>query len=393
LTTDAGVIDQDYRDEIMVITWNRNKYEDIEIDKGDRIAQIIILPYLPAELKESGLITETGRGSFGSTGANAAIIKKDIRTDQKQDDDDKLAFQYGSQLNTRQQAQLEELVKEFEDITAIKFTNLSRTLKGFFHDVDTGAHPPIKQNPYRINPVYREWTKKEIEKLLEGGVIEETQSPWASPIVIAPKKEIIINKQTGERKEITAPRFCVDYRKLNEITRKDAYPMPLIDDLLETIGEEPKYFSSLDLYSGYHQIPLTREASEKSAFVTPDGQYKYLKMPFGMCNAPATFQRIMTEVFKDLIGKCVTIYIDDIQLYTRTFQDHVYYLEEIFSRLRNHGFYLKAKKCTLATHEMKYLGFIITKDGLKADPSKIEVMKAFQTPTNVSELRAFLGLI
>ena len=139
-------------------------------------------------------------------------------------------------------------------------------------------------------------------------MIEETQSPWASPVVIVPKKEIIIDKKTGECREILAPRLCIDYRKLNGITKKDAHPMPLVDDLLETIGDEPEYFTSLDLYSGYFQIPLTKEASEKSAFVTPDGQYKYLRMPFGMCNAPATFQRIMNTIFKDLIGKCMTVY-------------------------------------------------------------------------------------
>src|SRR5271163_354830 len=116
-------------------------------------------------------------------------------------------------------------------------------------------------------------------------------------------------------------------------------------------------------------------------------------MPFGMCNAPATFQRMMNMIFKDLIGKYVTVYIDDIQLYTRTFNDHLYYLEEIFVRLRKHGLYLKVKKCTLATHEMKYLGFIIAKEGLKADPSKIEAMTTYERPTNDTEMRAFLGLI
>ena len=165
--------------------------------------------------------------------------------------------------------------------------------------------------------------------------------------------------------------------------------MPLVDDLLETIGDEPEYFTSLDLYSGYFQILLTKEASEKSAFVTPDGQYKYLRMPFGMCNAPATFQRMMNTIFKDLIGKCVTVYIDDIQLYTRTFKDHMFYLEELFSRLRKNGLFLKAKKCTLATHEMKYLGFIIMKQGLKADLSKIDAIKNYKVPKTVSEVRAF----
>ena len=395
LTTDAGVIDQDYIGQIKVITVNRNRLIAIRIDKGERFAQLIILPYLVAKLKEECQLQTTKRGEagFGSTGNNAAVIKKTVDATIREDEQDKMAFKYGERLQPEQRKQLEELVGEYQDITAINFSQLKDSAKGFVHEVDTGESRPIKQAPYRTNPVYRDWAKTEIAKLLKGGVITYSKSPWASPIVIVPKKEIVIDPITGERKEITAPRLCVDYRELNKVTVTDGLPMPLVEDLLEMVGEDPEFFSSLDLITGYHQVWLSEDARKKSAFVTQDGQYEYLRMPFGMCNAPATFQRIMNTIFEDLIGKCVTVYIDDIQLYTKTFKEHLYYLEEIFQRLRKHGFYLKAKKCTLATHEMKYLGFIVNKQGIVADPSKIEAMTSFRRPTHISGVRAFLGLI
>jgi hypothetical protein len=209
--------------------------------------------------------------------------------------------------------------------------------------------------------------------------------------VIAPKKEIIID-QNGKREETTAPWICVDFRDLNWITKKNAFLIPRIDDLLDLIAEQPKYFSSFDLYSGYHQIPLTPEASEKSVFVTPDGHFQYLQMPFGLCNALATFQSAMTDIFDDMIGKNIMVYIDDIQLYSQIWNEHVDGIKEIFKRLREKGFYLKGKKCTIGAKEMKYLGFIISRDELQVDQSKIQDIKTYPELTNLTEVRAFLGL-
>jgi hypothetical protein len=186
--------------------------------------------------------------------------------------------------------------------------------------------------------------------------------------------------------------MCTDFRPLNDITKKDAHPIPRIDDLLATLKGGTNYATSLDLTSGYYQMGLTPRAIERSAFVTPDGHWEYLRMPFGLCNAPASFQRMMNDIFREYIGKYLLVYIDDITIFTATFEEHLVILEWVFKKLREEGLYLKPRKCTFATNQVAFLGYIIDKDGIQTDPDKVRAIDEYEVPKDRTGIRAFLGL-
>ena len=252
------------------------------------------------------------------------------------------------------------------------------------HSIDTGDSAPVKQAPYRLPPHYKQWVREEIQQMLKSGIIRPSRSPWASPIVIIPKK----NGKGG-----LEPRMCVDYRELNKRTKKDAFPIPRISDILEYMLPRVGFFSTFDLFMGYNQVGMDEDAVSKSAFVTPDGQYEFTRMPFGPTNAPATFQRAMNEVFADMIGHGLYVYIDDVTIYSETFEQHMVLLEEFFRRLRRYHLFIKPKKCTIAAREVDLLGHLITQEGVKPSPSKIKAIADYPRPTNKTELRAFLGII
>lgn len=184
-----------------------------------------------------------------------------------------------------------------------------------------------------------------VKEMEETGVIKPSSSPWASPIVLVPKKD-------------GTTRFCVDYRRLNSVTKKDVYPLPRIDDILDTLGGK-KYFSSLDLAAGYWQVGLDAESAAKSAFITHQGLHEFVRMPFGMCNAPATFQRLMEIVLAGLLWDSCFVYIDDLLVCSPTFQEHLEHLCQVFTRLRKAGLRLKAKKCSFLREEVLYLGHVV----------------------------------
>ena len=177
------------------------------------------------------------------------------------------------------------------------------------------------------------------------------KSPWGSSIIIVPKKD----RQGG-----LTPCICVDYQELNKRTKLDTFPIPWISDILEYIPLKVKFFSIFNLFIGYNQIRMSKDAIAKSAFVTPDSHYEFLRMPFGPTNAPAIFQHAMNEVFRDMIGKRLYVYIDDVTLYSETFKEHIALLEEFLKRLRRFHLYIKPKKCTITTYEVELLGHLIT---------------------------------
>jgi hypothetical protein len=248
---------------------------------------------------------------------------------------------------------------------------------------DTGDAQPIRQVPYRIPYQYIQWVKDEIAIMEKNGIIRRSTSPWATPAIIVPKR--------GEGNTFE-PRLVYDYRKVNKVTKKDAHPMPRIDDILSQMQGKPRYFSILDLFMGFLQVPLSPQAKERTAFVTPFGQWEFNRMPFGLCNAPTTFQRMMNTILSDLIGKVCFVFVDDISIFTSTFEEHLRVLEEIFQRLRKHSLFAKPKKCTFASHEIKLLGHIVDKKGIHTDPEKIAAIMDFPVPTNRTEVRAFTGL-
>ena len=210
------------------------------------------------------------------------------------------------------------------------------------------------------------------------GVVRPSCSPWASPVVLVLKKD-------GTK------RFCVDYRKLNGIRRKDGYPLPRIDDILDTLGGS-QYFTSLDLASGYWQVGMDEESVQKSAFITHSGLYEFVRMPFGMCNAPATFQRLMEIVLSDLLWKHCFAYLDDILVCSPTFDDHLHHLHTVFERIRQAGLRLQAKKCQFLKPSVCYRGHVVSKEGICPDPAKTNQIEHYPVPTDVEGVRRFLGL-
>jgi len=217
-----------------------------------------------------------------------------------------------------------------------------------------------------------------VEDMLRQGVIQPSQSPRASQIVLVQKKD-------------GGVRFCVDYRKLNCVTKQDEFPLPRIDDTLDLLAGTA-YFSTLDLASGYWQVQMDPASQEKTAFTTYSGLYEFRKMPFGLVNAPATFQRLMEIVLADLVRKKCLVYLDDVIVLGRTLEEHKQNLVEVLEQIRKAGLRLKPKKCRFAQLEVEYLGHVVSREGVRADPRKMEAIEKFPVPTHLKALRSFLGL-
>ena len=238
------------------------------------------------------------------------------------------------------------------------------------------AHPVCST---RMSPQKMKKEEECITEMLTGGQIEASDSPWSSPVVLVTKKD-------------GGTRFCVDYRQLNDATIKDAYPLPRIDDTLDMLAGK-QWFSTLDLASGYWQVSLSREARAKTAFATHSGLFQFRVMPFGLCNAPATFERLMDRVLQGLQWSRCLVYLDDIISFGGTFDGALSNLMLIFERLRSYGLQLKSSKCHLFRVSVPFLGHIVGKRGLECDPTKIEDVKLWPVPDCLKSVRQFLGLV
>ncbi|XP_044155688.1 uncharacterized protein LOC122942250, partial [Bufo gargarizans] len=234
----------------------------------------------------------------------------------------------------------------------------------------------VRQPPYRIPEAVREGMRKEIDEMLRLGVIEPSESPWASPVVLVPKKD-------------GTTRFCVDYRRLNDKTVTDAYPMPRMDELLDRISAG-KYLTTIDLCKGYWQIPLAEDAIPKSAFITPFGLYQFRVMPFGMKNAPATFQRMVDQLLGGL-QSFACAYLDDIAIHSDTWEAHLEHIGVVLDRIRGAGLTLKPDKCHLGMAEVQYLGHRVGCGKQRPEPAKIEAVANWPTPHTKTQVMAFLG--
>ena len=246
------------------------------------------------------------------------------------------------------------------------------------HSIDTGDSYPVKLRTRRLAAKQHELADTHIKTMLEDGVIEESYSPWASPIVLTKKKD-------------GTTRFCVDYRKLNSLTRKDSYPLPNIEDTFQTVAGS-EYFCALDLASSYNQVALDDDAKPKSAFTSRQGLFQYNVMPYGLCNAPATFERLMERIFRGHLGERCLAYIDDVIVFGRDFATTLHNLDIILSKFVESNFQLKPKKCKLFQKKILFLGFELTGTGISSDPDKIDKVKNWPRPCNVRDVRSFLGL-
>ena len=280
-------------------------------------------------------------------------------------------------LTAEEQKELTDLIVSYSDTFALDSGELGSTTLAE-HVIRTGDQQPIKQPPRRIPFALRSRVDTLIAEMLAQRVIVPSSSPWASPIVLVKKKD-------GEM------RFCVDYRKLNRATRLDEFPLPRIDDTLDQLAGA-RYFTTLDLASGYWQVPVERSSQEKTAFITHAGLYHFEKMPFGLVNAPATFQRLMEAVLTGIARDGCHVYLDDVLVFGKTLQEHNCHLKDVLDRIKIAGLKLKAKKCCFAQTSVEYLGHIVSKEGVQTDPKKIRAMVEYPTPVDLKELRSFVGL-
>lgn len=282
----------------------------------------------------------------------------------------------GSDLSESERKATLDLIKEYEDLFSIDIRTTTSLVK---HDIVTTA-PPIKQRPYRVAHSEKEFVSQYISEGLKNGIIRKSNSPWSSPILLVQKKD-------GTK------RFCVDYRQLNAATKKDIFPIPLVDDILERL-DGMKYFSKFDLVTSYYQIEMEEEAKEKTAFVTEEGSFEYNVMPFGLTNAPATFQRLMNLVLAGINLQMCLVYIDDILVFSRTFEQHLKDIRVVFDRLRIANLKLKFSKCEFAQPKTVYLGHTIGANGVETDPDKISVIQKWQPEhlIDIAAVRSFLGL-
>ena len=247
------------------------------------------------------------------------------------------------------------------------------------HKIILDNQHPVRLPHRRIPPHQWDEVREYLEKSLQQGIIKRSSSPYASAVVLVRKKD-------GKL------RLCVDYRALNAKTHRDAYPLPRIEEALDAL-KDAKYFCSLDLAHGFHQVPVAAEDREKTAFrVGTGGLYEFIRMPFGLCNAPATFMRLMDLAFGDQNFQSVLIYMDDILVFGSTYEETLQRLEMVMARLADFNLKVKPEKCNLFRKKLRYLGHLVAEGGISPDPEKIASVKDWMTPKTETELRGFLGL-
>ena len=272
-----------------------------------------------------------------------------------------------------------QLITEFADVFPAGLPGTLPPQRDLDHSIELlpGSEPPSKPT-YKLSYAETEELRKQLEELADHAFIRASKSPFGAPVLFVKKKDGTM-------------RLCVDYHALNKITIKNRYPLPRIDELLDRV-QGSAVFSKIDLRSGYHQIRIKEEDIPKTAFRTRYGHYEFTVMPFGLTNGPATFMNIMNDVFRPLLDKCVVIYLDDILVYSKNEQEHAEHLRQVLSLLQKHKLYGKLSKCSFFQPEVDFLGHTISKDGISMDQHKVTSIREWPAPTNVKELRSFLGL-
>ena len=279
----------------------------------------------------------------------------------------------GEKLTPGQRKELAKLLQKHQHT----LTNIPGCTTIAEHSIDTGNSAPVRLPPYRLPHAYREPVKQELQEMREQGIIEEADSEWAAPIVVVQKKDRTI-------------RLCVDYRRLNAVSRVDAYPIPRVDDLIDLLGQA-QYLSTLDLTKGYWQVPISMSDQAKTAFTTPFGLFQFKRMPFGLQGAPASFQRMMDRLLQGL-GGFASAYLDDLIIFSQTWREHLEHLEAVLTRLCEAGLTARPKKCHFGMEQCIYLGHVVGGGKVQVEASKVEAVQKMSTPKTKKDVRTFLGL-
>jgi len=276
-------------------------------------------------------------------------------------------------LTNIEQVKIENLLTSFPDLID---TSLGK-VKGYEHVITLTENKPKRFNAYPTTPIKSEEIDRQVQEMLKSGLIRTSKSPWASPVLLRPKPN-------GDW------RFITDFSYVNQYTVTDSFPMVKIQDILKNLGKA-KYITTLDAEKGYWQVPVAESSKQYTAFRTRKGLYEYNVMPFGLKNAPATYQRIMNEVLEGL-HPFTLVYQDDIIIFSESFTDHMNHLRQVFERLRKANITLTKRKCTFGVQSVKFLGHIISTEGIKMNPEKVNVLKQFPQPKTRKELKRFLGV-
>ena len=280
---------------------------------------------------------------------------------------------FSTSLTTQQNNELQQLLCKFGDVLR---GSPGRT-SVVEHCIETENASPIRLAPYRLPHAYRDTVKDELREMEQAGIIEPSSSPWAAPIIPVKKKD-------------GSMRLCVDYRRLNSVSRTDAYPMPRVDDLIDRIGGA-KFITTLDLSKGYWQVPVREQDRPKTAFTSPQGLFQFRVMPFGLQGAPATFQRMMDSLLRGL-GDTTAAYLDDIVIHSETWEEHLQHIQAVLQRLREAKLTIKPKKCQFGMSNCTYLGHVVGNGQVKPEMAKVEAVRKFPQPKTKRQVRAFLGL-
>jgi hypothetical protein len=319
----------------------------------------------PDEIPSSLKVNPSSKAPTTVPPDRIVIADEDIKMDR-----DSLPVEYQDQLTS--------LVRRYSHVFSQSPWDIG-LYPHYEHPIDTADHPPIAVHPYRVSAAERPLVYKALCDMNEAGVIEGAASPWNSPILLVAKKD------TEEK------RFCCDYRKLNIVTRKDLYPLPNIQDILDSLAKA-KWYTSLDLVSAFWQVAIKEEDRDKTAFVTPYGQFRMKRLAFGLCNSPAAFQRVADMVLSGLQGLSTMIYLDDCIIYSPDIAEHLEHLEDVLRRFALANLKLKLKKCLFAQTSMIFLGFKVTGEGITADPRKVEAMVNYPTPKSKLNIQETMGL-
>jgi hypothetical protein len=298
---------------------------------------------------------------------NKKLLREQIRTEH---------------LNSEEKDKLMNLIKKYKSIfydeeSDLSFTNVIK------HRIRTVNESPIFCRTYRYPTIHKQEIQTQIDEMLEKGIIRHSYSPYSAPIWIVPKKADASGK--------TKWRLVVDYRKLNEVTIDDRYPIPNIEDILGKLGR-CQYFTTLDLARGFHQIEIDERDIQKTAFSVENGHYEFLRMPFGLKTAPATFQRLMNYVLREYINKICLVYLDDIIIFSTSLDEHLDSLTKIFDRLKQVNLTVQLDKSEFLKKETEFLGHIVTLNGIKPNPNKVKCIKDFPIPKTQKQIKQFLGL-
>jgi len=274
--------------------------------------------------------------------------------------------------------QFQSVIEQYKDCFRSELPNSLPPKRVFQHEIDTGAAKPVNVNAYPLSYTQMEEQTRQIQELLEKGLIRTSSSPWGFPVLFVKKPE-------GKW------RMCIDYRGLNALTERNTYPLPRIQDCLDRISSASRV-SKLDLLSGFYQVRIEDASIPKTAFNTRHGKYEFLVMPFGLTNAPATFQALMNSVLQPYLDEFVVVYLDDIVIFSNSDEDHAKHLALVLDRLREHHLFAKPAKCVIGARTIEFCGHVVGGGELRTARSKTQLIESWPTPTNAHEVRQFLGL-